>query len=55
VQRPTDLTPLSALGSAEAALVVATQVEGYSLVIGRHIHHSAFPLADVSSSQSDEA
>jgi hypothetical protein len=30
------------------------QVEGYSLLIGRHIPHSAFSLADTYSSQSDE-
>jgi hypothetical protein len=35
-------------------LVVAMQVEGDSLLIGRHIHHSAFSLADGSFSQSDE-
>jgi hypothetical protein len=29
-------------------------VEGDSLLIGRHIHHSAFSLADGSFSQSDE-
>jgi hypothetical protein len=33
---------------------VAMQVEGDSLLIGRHIHHSAFALADRSSSHSDE-
>jgi uncharacterized protein YhfF len=33
---------------------VAMQVEGDSLLIGRHIHHSAFSLADRSSSHSDE-
>jgi hypothetical protein len=30
------------------------QVEGDSLLIGRHIHHSAFSLVDRSFSQSDE-
>jgi hypothetical protein len=30
------------------------QVEGDSLLIGRHIHHSAFSLADTYFSQSDE-
>jgi hypothetical protein len=33
---------------------VAMQVEGGSLLIGRHIHHSAFSLADRHFSQSDE-
>jgi hypothetical protein len=33
---------------------VAMHVEGDSLLIGRHMHHSAFSLADGSSSQSDE-
>jgi hypothetical protein len=33
---------------------VAMQVEGDSLLIGRHIHHSAFSLADRYFSQSDE-
>jgi hypothetical protein len=35
-------------------LAVAMQVEGDSLLIGRHMHHSAFSLADIPSSQSDE-
>jgi hypothetical protein len=39
---------------APAFHVVAMQVEGDSLLIGRHIHHSAFPLADMYFSQSDE-
>jgi hypothetical protein len=34
--------------------VVAMQVEGDSLLIGRHIHNSAFSLADRYFSQSDE-
>jgi hypothetical protein len=34
--------------------VVATQVEGDSLLIGRHIRHSAFSLADTYSIQSEE-
>jgi hypothetical protein len=33
---------------------VAMQVEGDSLLIGRHINHSAFSLADRYFSQSDE-
>jgi hypothetical protein len=33
---------------------VAMHVEGYRLLIGRHIHHSAFSLADIHYSQSDE-
>jgi hypothetical protein len=28
--------------------------DGYSLLIGRHIHHSAFSLADKYFSQSDK-
>jgi hypothetical protein len=33
---------------------VAMHVEGDSLLIGRHVHHSAFSLPDIYFSQSDE-
>jgi hypothetical protein len=40
--------------AAGGVLGVATQVEGGGILIGRNVHHSAFSLADILFSQSDE-
>jgi hypothetical protein len=52
VQRPT--VPAGPMGTHVLARGVAMHVEGDSLLIGRHVHHTAFSLADTHSSQSDE-
>jgi hypothetical protein len=57
-------SPAAAAGAAAAGaactsmksvpLSVSMHADGYSLLIGRHIHHSAFSLADKYFSQSDK-